>query len=127
MCLRYADVAIFSFHPVKHIAAGEGGIVTTNRWDLARKLELLRSHGITKKTDEMQYNHGDWYYEMQELGFNYRLSDIHAALGLSQLGRIEEGLAKRRSIAGRYNEAFDDQPTIVNQKVTKCHQKDEIW
>ena len=114
----YADAAIFSFHPVKHIAAGEGGMVTTNRWDLARKLELLRTHGITKNSDEMFDNHGGWYYEMQELGFNYRLSDIHAALGLNQLERIEDGLAKRRNIANRYSRAFDGHPTIVTQKVT---------
>ncbi len=120
----YADAAIFSFHPAKHIAAGEGGIVTTNRWDLAKKIGLLRTHGITKNSDEMFDNHGGWYYEMQELGFNYRLSDIHAALGSSQLERIEDGLARRRNIANHYSEVFDDLPEIITQKVTSSQRSD---
>ena len=120
----YADAAIFSFHPVKHIAAGEGGMVTTNRRELTKKIELLRNHGITKKSGEMFDNHGGWYYEMQELGFNYRLSDIHAALGLNQLERIEDGLVRRRDIAKRYSEAFDDLPEILTQKVTSSQRND---
>ena len=71
---NYADIGVFSFHPVKHIACGEGGMVTTNSEELYKKLSLLRSHGITK--DNMSENHGSWFYEMQELGFNYRLTDI---------------------------------------------------
>jgi len=77
----YADLAIFSFHPVKHITAGEGGMITTNNIKLYNKLLLLRTHGITKDPDFLIDNHGLWYYEMQELGFNYRLTDFQAALG----------------------------------------------
>jgi UDP-4-amino-4,6-dideoxy-N-acetyl-beta-L-altrosamine transaminase len=103
---QYADLAIFSFHPVKHIATGEGGMITTNRKDLYDKLMLLRTHGITKNPDLMHENHGGWYYEMLELGYNYRLSDMQAALGLSQLKRAGVNLEKRRKLAKRYDEAF---------------------
>ncbi len=102
----YADLAIFSFHPVKHIACGEGGMITTNRKDLYEKLLILRTHGITKSPDLMLENHGGWYYEMQELGYNYRLTDFQAALGVSQLKRADEGLAARRRIAQKYDSAF---------------------
>lgn len=105
---NYADLAIFSFHPVKHIATGEGGMITTNRKDLYEKLLLLRTHGITKSPDLMTENHGGWYYEMQTLGYNYRLPDMLAALGMSQLRRAEDGLKHRRDIAARYNEAFNN-------------------
>ncbi|WP_375560720.1 UDP-4-amino-4,6-dideoxy-N-acetyl-beta-L-altrosamine transaminase [Bernardetia sp. OM2101] len=102
----YADLAIFSFHPVKHIASGEGGMITTNDKDLYDKLIKLRTHGITKNPDLLQENHGGWYYEMQELGYNYRISDILAALGTSQLSRADEMMQKRQEIAKRYDEAF---------------------
>ena len=104
---RYSDLAIFSFHPVKHIACGEGGMITTNRRDLYEKLLLLRSHGITKNPALFTENHGGWYYQMLDLGYNYRLSDIHAALGLSQLSRANSNLAKRKEIAARYDVAFE--------------------
>lgn len=104
----YADLAIFSFHPVKHIACGEGGMITTNNKDLYDRLILLRTHGITKDPKLMHENHGGWYYEMQELGYNYRLSDINAALGVSQLKRADENLQKRKAIAKKYDEAFAD-------------------
>jgi len=103
-----ADLAIFSFHPVKHIATGEGGMITTNRQDLYEKLLLLRTHGITRNIELFTENHGGWYYEMHDLGFNYRLTDLQAALGISQLARAEEGLKRRREIAQRYNQAFSD-------------------
>jgi UDP-4-amino-4,6-dideoxy-N-acetyl-beta-L-altrosamine transaminase len=103
---NYADLAIFSFHPVKHIACGEGGMITTNNKYLYERLLLLRTHGITKDPLLMNENHGGWYYEMQELGYNYRISDINAALGNSQLSRIELNLNRRREIAKRYEEAF---------------------
>ncbi|WP_432222927.1 UDP-4-amino-4,6-dideoxy-N-acetyl-beta-L-altrosamine transaminase [Flavobacterium sp. TMP13] len=101
----YADAAVFSFHPVKHIACGEGGMVTTNSEDVYQKLLLLRSHGITK--ENMSENHGGWFYEMQTLGFNYRLTDFQAALGISQLSRNEQGVARRNEIAKQYKDAFD--------------------
>ncbi|MBW3130588.1 UDP-4-amino-4,6-dideoxy-N-acetyl-beta-L-altrosamine transaminase [Hymenobacter profundi] len=103
---QFADVAIFSFHPVKHIAMGEGGLITTNDKALYDNLLLLRTHGITKDTDLLEQNDGGWYYEMQTLGFNYRLPDMLATLGLSQLHRADAGLARRRALAACYDAAF---------------------
>lgn len=103
---NFADLQIFSFHPVKHIATGEGGMVTTNNKELYNKLKLLSSHGITKDETLLQENHGAWYYEMQELGYNYRLSDINCALGVSQLKRADKGVKTRNEIAEKYNKAF---------------------
>jgi UDP-4-amino-4,6-dideoxy-N-acetyl-beta-L-altrosamine transaminase len=105
-----ADLAIFSFHPVKHIAAGEGGMITTADQALYQRLCKLRTHGITRDRSELSQDPGGWYYEMQELGYNYRLSDIHAALGHSQLLRAEAGLARRRHLAARYDAALADWP-----------------
>lgn len=102
----YADLSVFSFHPVKHIACGEGGMITTNNKELYDKLLQLRTHGITKAPDLLEENHGGWYYEMQNLGFNYRLSDILATLGTSQLKHASERLEKRRAIAKNYDKAF---------------------
>jgi UDP-4-amino-4,6-dideoxy-N-acetyl-beta-L-altrosamine transaminase len=102
----YADMGIFSFHPVKHIACGEGGMITTNSQTLYKKLLQLRTHGITKDPSLLHENHGGWYYEMQTLGYNYRLTDFQAALGITQLARADEGLQKRREIAQRYDKAF---------------------
>ncbi len=121
---NFADLAIFSFHPVKHIAAGEGGMITTNDKSLYEKLLKLRTHGITK--DESSFENpvdfagGDatypaWYMEMQELGYNYRLTDFQAALGLSQLQRADEGLERRREIAKKYFEAFKAKEFIKGQ------------
>ena len=98
-----ADIAVFSFHPVKHIATGEGGMVVTNDQSLYEKLKLLRTHGITKNPDKMGQVDGGWYYEMQELGYNYRISDILCALGTSQLKRIENNLEIRKKIAANYD------------------------
>lgn len=105
---RFADISIFSFHPVKHIATGEGGIATTNSRTLYDRLCLYRSHGITKDVEKLEKCDGGWYYEMQDLGFNYRLTDFQAALGLSQLKRANEGLARRQEIANKYDQAFAD-------------------
>ncbi|HNI45725.1 MAG TPA: DegT/DnrJ/EryC1/StrS family aminotransferase [Chitinophagales bacterium] len=105
-----ADAAIFSFHPVKHIACGEGGMITTNRSDVYEKLLLLRTHGITKNPAQMQRNEGGWYQEMITLGYNYRMPDILAALGNAQLQRADENLARRQIIAQRYIAAFKDLP-----------------
>jgi len=106
----YADVAIFSFHPVKHIACGEGGMITTNDPLIYKRLLRLRTHGITKNPMEMEACDGGWYYEMTDLGYNYRLTDFQAALGSSQLDRAAEGIARRRLIAQRYDEAFSAMP-----------------
>jgi UDP-4-amino-4,6-dideoxy-N-acetyl-beta-L-altrosamine transaminase len=101
---EYAQCSVFSFHPVKHIACGEGGMVTTNSEEIYKKLLLLRSHGITK--EDMTENHGAWYYEMQALGFNYRMTDIQAALGSSQLKKNTKGVERRNEIAEIYKNAF---------------------
>lgn len=114
---NFADLAIFSFHPVKHIATGEGGMITTNNKELYEKLLLFRTHGITKDPDKFEnfsseIPQGPWYYEMQELGFNYRLTDFQAALGTSQLLRADENLDRRKQIAKKYDEAFKDSKII---------------
>lgn len=102
-----ADLAIFSFHPVKHIATGEGGMVTTNDEELYKKLKQYRSHGMVYQGDPaLIENHGGWYMELQELGYNYRMPDVLCNLGISQLKRADEGLEKRQAIAKRYDEAF---------------------
>ena len=121
---NFADLAIFSFHPVKHIASGEGGMVTTNDEKLYKKLLKLRTHGIVKSedlyTNSIEFAGGDthypgWYMEMQDLGFNYRLTDFQAALGLSQLQRADEGIIRRRAIAKNYTEAFQGKSFIKRQ------------
>ena len=101
----FSDVGIFSFHPVKHIACGEGGMVTTNSEEIYNSLLSLRSHGITK--NNLSENHGNWYYEMQELGFNYRLTDFQAALGISQLAKNNKGVQRRNKIATKYKASFE--------------------
>jgi dTDP-4-amino-4,6-dideoxygalactose transaminase len=108
-------MAIFSFHPVKHIACGEGGMITTNNKALYQKLLLLRTHGITKDESLMHENHGGWYYEMQSLGYNYRLTDFQAALGLSQLQRADKRLMERKRIASVYNDFFQGKDYILRQ------------
>ncbi len=108
----FADISIFSFHPVKHIATGEGGMATTNSEELYKKLCHYRTHGITKDPSLLDRNDGGWYYEMQDLGFNYRLTDFQAALGISQLDRADKGLERRQEIARRYDEAFRNIPEI---------------
>jgi UDP-4-amino-4,6-dideoxy-N-acetyl-beta-L-altrosamine transaminase len=108
---RFSDITIFSFHPVKIVTTGEGGMAMTNDGELAELMRLDRSHGITR--DPARLQHGDpgaWYYEQQRLGFNYRMTDIAAALGLSQLTRIEDFLARRRQIEATYDAAFADLP-----------------
>ena len=102
---RYADIGVFSFHPVKHIACGEGGMLTTNSIELYEKLILLRTHGITK--ENMRENHGNWYYEMIALGFNYRLTDFQSALGITQLAKNNIGVARRNEISLIYKKAFE--------------------
>jgi UDP-4-amino-4,6-dideoxy-N-acetyl-beta-L-altrosamine transaminase len=103
----HSDITIFSFHPVKIITSGEGGMATTQDEILAHRMRMLRSHGITRNETEFEFvNDGPWYYEQQELGLNYRLTDIAAALGLSQLQRIDAFIKQRNIIAARYDEAF---------------------
>ena len=129
---NFADLAIFSFHPVKHIASGEGGMITTNNEELYQKLLKLRTHGITKNESEYKnsiefaigstqnlklktQNYPNWYIEMQELGYNYRITDFQCALGKSQLERADEGLERRRKIASAYFEAFEGKTFIKGE------------
>lgn len=109
----FADLAVFSFHPVKHIACGEGGMITTNSKELYEKLLVLRTHGISRDPKQMIENHGGWYYEMIELGYNYRLTDMQCALGISQLSQADSGIARRKQIADRYDKAFSDSQAIA--------------
>lgn len=104
--MEYADLVILSFHPVKHVTTGEGGMVLTNSDELCEKLRLFKSHGITRDADKLEKSDGGWYYEMQSLGYNYRITDFQAALGLSQFGRIKENIAARNRIAKKYHEAL---------------------
>lgn len=107
----FSDMTVFSFHPVKIITTGEGGMVLTNSRELYEKLTRLRSHGITRNPDLMEgVSHGPWYYQQIELGFNYRMTDIQAALGLSQLKRMDEFVARRHQLVGSYNRALLDLP-----------------
>jgi UDP-4-amino-4,6-dideoxy-N-acetyl-beta-L-altrosamine transaminase len=121
---NYADLAIFSFHPVKHIACGEGGMITTNNEELYKKLLKLRSHGIVKDTQNYTNSielaggkdeYPGWYMEMQILGYNYRLTDFQAALGFSQLQRANGGIDRRREIASIYNDSFSKTSKIKGQ------------
>lgn len=104
---RYSDICVFSFHPVKIITSGEGGMATTKNSLLARKMQMLRSHGITaEETEFSEPSHGVWYYQQQLLGFNYRLTDLQAALGLSQLARLDQFVTVRQQLVANYNRAF---------------------
>jgi perosamine synthetase len=124
---RYADMTVFSFHPVKTITTGEGGLITTNDDELARRLRLYRNHGIER--DVMRFvgpsvpdaagGSTNWYYEQQVLGFNYRLSDIHAALGLSQVRKVARYVERRREIAAAYDKGFDGFSDIVRPQSNK--------
>jgi dTDP-4-amino-4,6-dideoxygalactose transaminase len=114
---RYSDITVFSFHPVKTITTGEGGATLTNRPDLAEKMALLRSHGITREPNCMTHEKdGDWYYQQIELGYNYRLTDIQAALGLSQMSRLDEFVKKRHEIASLYDELLAELPVTTQQQ-----------
>ncbi|MFT6981251.1 MAG: UDP-4-amino-4,6-dideoxy-N-acetyl-beta-L-altrosamine transaminase [Crocinitomicaceae bacterium] len=124
----FCETTVFSFHPVKHIATGEGGMITTNDKSIYDKLLTLRTHGITRDVDsyqnsidfangnssEKQLDYPKWYMEMHELGYNYRLTDIQAALGITQLKKADKGLAKRREIAAIYTDAFEGLDQIIS-------------
>lgn len=107
----YSDITVFSFHPVKIVTTGEGGMVLTNDADLARKMQLLRSHGITREPNEMTHEpDGPWYYQQIDLGYNYRMTDLQAALGVNQMQRVDHFVARRREIACRYDEMLKGLP-----------------
>jgi UDP-4-amino-4,6-dideoxy-N-acetyl-beta-L-altrosamine transaminase len=108
---RYSDITVFSFHPVKIITTAEGGMAMTNNAQLANRMQLLRSHGITRDSNDMTHEpDGPWYYQQIDLGFNYRMTDLQAALGLSQMRRLDEFVTQRHVIAKRYNQLLADLP-----------------
>lgn len=138
-----APMTIFSFHPVKHITTGEGGMIVTNDEMLANKLRLFRTHGITNDNDSMTLSEqaadnenlnqsqrnsntrAPWYYEMQELGYNYRITDMQCSLGLSQLKKLERFISRRREIVQRYNESFGRSPYLITPYVESDRQS--VW
>jgi perosamine synthetase len=120
-----ADMTTFSFHPVKHITTGEGGMITTNDQETAKKLRMFRNHGITSDHRQRQ-SEGSWFYEMDELGYNYRLTDFQSALGQSQLNKLPKLLNNRRSIVEKYNQAFAsikeiDRPNTLTDRESAWH------
>jgi len=113
-CGEFADMTVFSFHPVKIVTSAEGGMVLTNRPHLAERLHRLRSHGMTRDPQQMtEPSHGPWYYQQVELGFNYRMTDLQAALGLSQLNKLDTFIARRRELAARYDRLLADLPLTL--------------
>lgn len=115
--LKYADIAVYSFHPVKHITTGEGGAVLTNHRAVDETIRRLRTHGMTKDPALLRENHGPWYYEMHELGYNYRITDMQCALGNRQLAKLDDFLVKRRTIARYYDQAFAEDQRLIPPKV----------
>lgn len=119
---RYSDITVFSFHPVKIITTGEGGMAMTNDSQLAKQIQLLRSHGITRNIDDMTHAvDGPWYYQQIELGYNYRMTDIQAALGLSQMQRLDAFVDRRHEIAKRYNELLAELPLVKPWQHPESH------
>jgi len=111
-----SDMTTFSFHPVKHITTGEGGMITTNDEQLYERLKLFRSHGITRDENLMNQNEGGWYYQQLDLGYNYRITDIQCALGTSQMKKLDSFVARRCQLVERYNAAFADEKAIICPK-----------
>lgn len=111
--VKYADAVNFSFHPVKHITTGEGGAVLTNNELIDKRVKLLRTHGMTKDEILLEKNDGPWYYEMHEVGFNYRITDFQCALGINQLKKLKKFVSSRRKIAEFYNNAFKDDERFI--------------
>ncbi len=125
---QYSDVTIFSFHPVKIITTAEGGMALTNSAELAGKMDLLRSHGITRDPKKMTHVFdGPWYYQQIDLGFNYRMTELQAALGVSQLGRLEEYVARRHVLAKRYDELLHRLPVTIPMQSSNGHSSFHLY
>lgn len=125
---KYSDITVFSFHPVKIITCGEGGMAVTNDESYYSIMQRLRSHGITRDPNEMTHPpDGPWYYQQIDIGYNYRLTDIQAALGLSQLKRLDEFVARRHEIASRYNELLKDLDLILPKQSEDCHSSYHLY
>ena len=111
---QFSDITVFSFHPVKIITTAEGGVCTTNNVDLANKMMKLRSHGITRNPAEMlNESEGGWYYQQIDLGYNYRMTEMQAALGLSQMSRLDEFVSRRHQLAAQYDDLLKDLPVVL--------------
>lgn len=111
---QFSDITVFSFHPVKIITTAEGGVATTRDVHLANKMAQLRSHGITRQADEMQgKTHGDWYYQQVDLGYNYRMTEMQAALGVSQMARLDEFVSRRHQLAAQYDDLLANLPVVL--------------
>ena len=125
---KFSDVTVFSFHPVKIITTAEGGLCTTNSKKLFKKIESFRSHGIVRNKDEMRNSyHGPWYYEQQDIGYNYRLTDIQAALGLSQLNKLEYFVNKRNEICKDYENEFKDSNINFQNVPSECYSSRHLF
>ena len=125
---RFSDIAVMSFHPVKIITTGEGGAALTNDADLAQRMALLRTHGVTRDEAEMEgASHGPWYYEQVALGFNYRMTDMQAALGASQIGRLKQFVDARRAISAHYDTAFANEPFAVQQQIAEARSSYHLY
>ncbi len=119
---EYSDITVFSFHPVKIVTTAEGGAVVTNSKVLADKIALLRSHGITRDPQQMVgESHGGWYYQQIDLGFNYRMTELQAALGVAQMQRLEEFVTARHRLANRYNQLLDGLPIILPYQLVNTY------
>ena len=125
---QYSDITVFSFHPVKIVTTGEGGMALTNDGDLAAKMAFLRSHGITRYQEEMHHiSDGPWYYEQVDLGFNYRLTDIQAALGISQMKRLDDFVKMRHSIATRYDDLLPEAGINTPKVSSDCYSSYHLY
>lgn len=125
---QYSDITVFSFHPVKIITTAEGGLATTNDEQLAKKMELLRSHGVTRDQSLMTHEpDGDWYYQQVDLGFNYRMTEMQAALGLCQLQRLDEFVAKRHELALRYNQLLSELPLVLPYQLPNTYSSFHLY
>lgn len=119
---KYSDITVFSFHPVKIVTTAEGGMALTNNATLAQKMDLLRSHGVTRNTALMNKDtEGPWYYQQVELGFNYRMTELQAALGVSQMHRLTQFVEKRHTISNKYNEILKDLPIILPYQIPESY------
>ena len=119
---QYSDITIFSFHPVKIVTTAEGGMALTNDAKLAQKMDLLRSHGVTRNQDLMSKEpEGPWYYQQVDLGFNYRMTELQAALGISQMHRLEQFVAKRHDIAKVYNQILQNLPVVLPYQLSETY------
>lgn len=121
-CGQYSDITVFSFHPVKIVTTAEGGVAVTNDDTLAKSMALYRSHGVTREPSFMEGDsHGDWYYQQVALGYNYRMTELQAALGLSQMRRVDQFVSARHRLAARYNEKLQDLPLVLPYQLTDTY------